>query len=127
MTFPERPVPEHPARRLSLVVPALFGAACLLAPGAALAEDAIDTGDTAWMLTSSLLVLMMTLPGLALFYGGLVRVKNILSVLMQCLISAGLMGVLWVIAGYNLVYALLAAPAGSLSDRIGRNRFRCLH
>ena len=77
----------------------------LLVPGTALAEgDQIDSGDTAWMLTSTLLVLMMTLPGLALFYGGLVRVKNILSVLMQCLISAGLMGVLWVIAGYSLAF-----------------------
>ena len=56
----------------------------------------ISAGDTAWILTSTALVLMMTLPGLALFYGGLVRSKNILSVLMQCLISGGLMGVLWI-------------------------------
>jgi len=83
---------------------ALVALVAILTPGLALAEDTIDTGDTAWMLTSSLLVLMMTLPGLALFYGGLVRVKNILSVLMQCLISAGLMGVLWVIAGYSLAF-----------------------
>jgi Amt family ammonium transporter len=64
----------------------------------------IDTGDTAWMLTSTALVLMMTLPGLALFYGGLVRGKNVLSVLVQCLISAGLMGVLWIVAGYSLAF-----------------------
>ena len=56
------------------------------------------------MLTSSALVMMMTLPGLALFYGGLVRSKNVLSVLMQCLISAGLIGVLWVIVGYSLAF-----------------------
>jgi len=64
----------------------------------------ISAGDTAWILTSTALVLMMTLPGLALFYGGLVRSKNILSVLMQCLISGGLMGVLWVVAGYSLAF-----------------------
>ncbi len=57
----------------------------LLVPSQAFAEDVLDSGDTAWMLTSSALVLLMTLPGLALFYGGLVRTKNVLSVLMQCL------------------------------------------
>jgi len=93
-----------PRRRPSASASLLLTIAGLLAPGVAFAEDTIDTGDTAWMLTSSLLVLMMTLPGLALFYGGLVRVKNILSVLMQCLISAGLMGLLWVVAGYSLAF-----------------------
>jgi Amt family ammonium transporter len=76
----------------------------LLAPGQAFAEDTLNSGDTAWMLTSSLLVLLMTLPGLALFYGGLVRTKNLLSVLMQCLISAGAIGVLWVLVGYSLAF-----------------------
>jgi Amt family ammonium transporter len=56
------------------------------------------------MLTSSALVLMMTIPGLALFYGGLVRTKNVLSILMQCLISAGLMGLIWVLVGYSLAF-----------------------
>src|SRR5207344_1416136 len=64
----------------------------------------IDSGDTAWVLTSSALVLMMTLPGLALFYGGLVRSKNILNVLMQCFISAGIVGVLWILVGYSLAF-----------------------
>ncbi len=76
----------------------------LLAPARAMAEDTIDSGDTAWMLTSTALVLMMTLPGLALFYGGLVRTKNILSVLMQCMMSAGLIGVLWVVFLYSLAF-----------------------
>ena len=58
-----------------------------------------DSGDTAWILTSSALVLLMTLPGLALFYGGLVRSKNVLSVLLQCGAIAGLASVLWVIGG----------------------------
>ena len=70
----------------------------------AAAVETVNSGDTAWMLTSSALVMMMTLPGLALFYGGLVRSKNVLSVLMQCLISAGLIGVLWIIVGYSLAF-----------------------
>jgi Amt family ammonium transporter len=72
-----------------------------------LAEEAaptIDTGDTAWVLTASALVLMMTLPGLALFYGGLVRAKNVLNVLMQCFLSAGIVGVLWIVVGYSLAF-----------------------
>jgi Amt family ammonium transporter len=60
----------------------------------------LDTGDTAWMLTSSLLVLMMCLPGLALFYGGLVRAKNVLSIFVQCFAMAGVMSLLWVAFGY---------------------------
>jgi Amt family ammonium transporter len=77
---------------------------CLLAPALAHAEDVLDKGDTAWILTSSALVLLMTLPGLALFYGGLVRTKNLLSILMQCLAAASLMGVLWVLVGYSLAF-----------------------
>lgn len=65
----------------------------------------IDTGDTAWMLTSSALVLMMTGPGLALFYGGLVRKKNILGVMMQCFFLMGMMSVLWALYGYSLAFA----------------------
>ena len=58
-----------------------------------------DTGDTAWMLTSTVLVLLMTLPGLALFYGGLVRAKNVLSILVQCFVMAALMSVIWIVFG----------------------------
>ena len=67
-------------------------------------EASLSTGDTAWMLTSSALVLLMTAPGLALFYGGLVRGKNVLSVLMQCLAAAGLVSLLWVVLGYSLAF-----------------------
>jgi Amt family ammonium transporter len=88
--------------------------AALLAPGLAHAEDTMNGADTAWILTCSALVLMMTLPGLALFYGGLVRVKNLLSVLMQCMISAGLIGVLWVVAGYSLAFGEGNAFIGNL-------------
>ena len=64
------------------------------------ADDVLDTGDTAWMLTATVLVLMMCLPGLALFYGGLVRSKNVLSIFVQCFAMAGVMSILWVAFGY---------------------------
>src|SRR5512145_3341269 len=63
-----------------------------------------DRGDTAWMLTSTALVLFMTLPGLALFYAGLVRSRNVLSVLMQCFAIAASASILWVVAGYSLAF-----------------------
>lgn len=66
--------------------------------------DTLDTGDTAWILTSTALVLFMTLPGLALFYGGLVRAKNVLSVLMQCFAIACVVSIIWVIYGYSLSF-----------------------
>src|SRR6185436_13258957 len=87
---------------------------------AAAAPPAIDTGDTAWVLTASALVLMMTLPGLALFYGGLVRAKNVLNVLMQCFISAGVVGLLWIIVGYSLAFSTGNAFIGDLS-KLGLN------
>src|SRR5262249_9637279 len=65
----------------------------------------IDSGNTAWLLTATALVLFMTLPGLALFYGGLVRAENLLSVLMQCFSIACLVSVLWLIAGYSLTFS----------------------
>ncbi len=68
------------------------------------AQVAIDTGNTAWMITATVLVLLMTLPGLALFYGGLVRAKNVLSVLMHCYAIAGLASVMWVIGLYTLAF-----------------------
>lgn len=81
--------------------------------------DGLDSGDTAWMLTSTALVLFMTLPGLALFYGGLVRTKNALSVLMQCFAIACLMSLLWLIAGYGLAFG----DGGSLNAYIGAGNF----
>ena len=82
---------------------ALLGMLVLALPGAA-AADQLDSGDTAWMLTSTALVLFMTIPGLALFYGGLVRAKNVLSVLMQCFATAGLVTLVWVLWGYSLAF-----------------------
>ena len=77
--------------------------------------DTLDTGDTAWILTSTALVLFMTLPGLALFYGGLVRAKNVLSVLMQCFAIACIVSILWVIYGYSLSFG----DGGSMNAWIG--------
>jgi len=68
------------------------------------AAPAADKGDTAWLLVCSALVIFMTLPGLALFYGGLVRSKNVLSVLMQCLLVFSLVAVLWLLYGYSLAF-----------------------
>ncbi|BBR56437.1 MULTISPECIES: ammonium transporter [Pseudomonas] len=79
----------------------------LVMPGLALAEEAapaLNSGDTAWMLTATALVLFMTIPGLALFYGGMVRSKNVLSVMMQCFAITGLMSILWVVYGYSLAF-----------------------
>ncbi|MFQ5625569.1 MAG: ammonium transporter [Methyloligellaceae bacterium] len=75
----------------------------------------VDSGDTAWILTSTALVLFMTLPGLALFYGGLVQSKNVLSALMQCIAIACLASVLWVVAGYSLAFTGGNAFVGGLS------------
>ena len=84
----------------------LLGLALLLAlPNIALADaHEPNSGDTAWMLTSTALVLFMTIPGLALFYGGLVRTKNVLSVLMQCFALTAIMTLVWVIIGYSLAF-----------------------
>lgn len=73
----------------------------------------LSAGDTAWMLTATVLVLLMTLPGLALFYGGLVRAKNVLSVLMQCFAITGLVTVLWVLYGYSVAFSTTGMEAGS--------------
>jgi len=70
----------------------------------ALADGGIDTGDTAWILTSTALVLFMTIPGLALFYAGLVRAKNVLSVLMQCFVIVCVISLIWVTVGYSLTF-----------------------
>lgn len=92
----------------------LAALALLLVPVMAHAEG-MDSGDTAWILTSTALVLFMTLPGLALFYGGLVRAKNVLSVLMQCFVIACVVSILWVVYGYSLSFG----DGGSMNSWIG--------
>ena len=80
-----------------------------------LLADGLSSGDTSWILTSTALVLFMTLPGLALFYGGLVRSKNVLSVLMQCFTIACLISVCWVVYGYSLAFKGSGLFIGDLS------------
>ncbi len=95
----------------------LFIISLLFLNGPAFAGNAsnLDTGDTAWILTSTALVLFMTLPGLALFYGGLVRTKNVLSVLLQCFAITGIVSILWLVAGYSIAFSEGNAFAGGLS------------
>ncbi len=78
------------------------------------ADATLDSGDTAWMLISTALVLFMTIPGLALFYGGLVRTKNVLSVLMQCLALTALMSVLWLVFGYSAAFDSTGMEVGKV-------------
>src|SRR5204862_7927204 len=76
----------------------------LFAATAAYAEPTVNKGDNAWMMTSTVLVLLMTIPGLALFYGGLVRSKNMLSVLMQVFYTVCVVTVIWAVYGYSLTF-----------------------
>ena len=78
-------------------------------------DDALNAGDTAWMLTSSVLVLFMTIPGLSLFYAGLVRAKNVLSVMMQCFAITCLITILWTLYGYGLAFG----DGGALNAFVG--------
>jgi Amt family ammonium transporter len=92
---------------------------CLLLAPQAMAEAAavsIDSGNTAWIMTSTALVLFMTIPGLALFYGGLVRSKNVLSVLMQCFAITCLVSVLWLVVVYSMAFAEGNALVGGLGS-----------
>ena len=102
-------------RLLGAPAPVLAAVLALVtgSPTEALAQDALDSGDTAWILTSTALVLFMTIPGLALFYGGLVRVKNVLSVLMQCLALTCLCTILWLVCGYSLAFDATGMSAGA--------------
>lgn len=123
------------ARKNWFLVAVLFGTVVIPASQGMAQEEtastevvALDSGNIAWMLTSSALVLMMTAPGLALFYGGLVRKKNILGVMMQCVFLMGLMSVVWALWGYswafggaspyygNMEYVLLRGVIPSWSD-----------
>ena len=93
---------------------AAAGIACLLLPSLTLADE-LNGADTAWILTSTALVLFMTIPGLALFYAGLVRSKNVLSVLMQCFAITCLTSLLWFAYGYGLAFG----DGGSMNQWIG--------
>jgi Amt family ammonium transporter len=105
---------SHPSRGNSLlrklVLPGL-----LLASVPAFAQDSLDSGDTAWILISMALVLFMTIPGLSLFYGGLVRSKNVLSVLIQCFGITALVSVIWALYGYSLAFDTTGMEAGKIN------------
>nr|WP_285427203.1 ammonium transporter [Variovorax paradoxus] len=109
-TPPAAPAAEAPAASAPAAAPAAPAAAPAAAAPAAEAAPAaapapsFNKGDTSWMLLSTLLVIMMTIPGLALFYGGLVRSKNMLSVLMQIMVTFSMIVVLWLIYGYSLAF-----------------------
>jgi len=98
-------------RRVAALLPALLFAAPAMAQDAA----TVSAGDTAWMLTSTALVLMMTIPGLALFYAGMVRKKNVLATMMQSFFLAALVSVVWMVAGYSLAFGEGGAYVGDLS------------
>ena len=107
----------------------LFSATFLIMPAAAMAAgtddwwkplSAINSGDTAWVMTSAALVLFMTLPGLALFYGGMVRKKNLLSTMMHSFSATALVSILWVVCGYSLAFTPGNALIGGL-DRVFLN------
>ena len=102
---------KHPIRI------AMLAAGAGLMPAALAAQDkvSVNSGDTAWVLTSAALVLMMTIPGLALFYGGMVRKKNVLSVVMQVFTIVCLMTIAWFIVGYSLAFT----DGGSLNAYVG--------
>ena len=106
-------------RFLSKRALAAFAAAApvLLLAGAASAQDgpSIDTGDTAWMLVSTAIVLMMTIPGVALFYAGMVRKKNVLATMMQSFSICAIVTVVWMVAGYSLAFGEGGAYVGDLS------------
>jgi len=104
-------------RSFRSTLPAAVSAALLLLPAVALADDKlkIDSGDTAWMLTSTALVLMMTIPGLALFYGGMVRRKNVLATVAQSFAVTCLITVLWLVLGYSLAFTTGSTILGGVS------------
>ncbi|HFE48380.1 MAG TPA: ammonium transporter [Chromatiaceae bacterium] len=101
-------------KKINRAMAGLFALA-LAAPSVALAEDKLSSGDTAWMLVATVLVLFMTIPGLSLFYAGMVRAKNGLSVMMQCFAITAMMTILWVIAGYSIAFGGPGEYWGGLS------------
>jgi len=106
--FAQTPAPDAAAPAVTApaaAAPAADASAPAAAAPAAAPAPKVDSGDTAWMLTSTLLVILMTIPGLALFYGGLGRSKNMLSVLMQVFVIFSLISILWAIYGYSLAFS----------------------
>lgn len=102
-------------QKYKTILTTLFAFIVTALPSLALAEDKLNSGDTAWMLTATALVLFMTIPGLSLFYAGMVRSKNVLSVMMQCFAITAMMSILWVLYGYSLAFE----DGGSMQPFVG--------
>ncbi|MBI1195269.1 MAG: ammonium transporter [Gammaproteobacteria bacterium] len=99
-----------------LFLPKSLGAILLgLMPMSAMAEDTLNSGDTAWMLTATALVLFMTIPGLSLFYAGMVRSKNVLSIMMQCFAITCLVSVIWAVYAYSIAFGGDGAVMGGFA------------
>lgn len=106
-------------RRLAQYISTLLFIILLFIPAIATAQGTteqtatLDTGNTAWIIVATILVMMMAIPGLALFYGGLVRQKNVLSIIMQCLVLTGTISVIWIAFGYSWVFGTSFAESGN--------------
>ncbi len=103
-------------KKVLFIVGLLMTAGAVSAQTAPAAAPVVDAGDTAWMIVATALVMLMTIPGLALFYGGLVRRKNVLNVLMQCLILTAVISIEWMVCGYSLSFG---SSHGALAPYIG--------
>ncbi len=106
-------------RGLTGIIAALAGT--LVAMPAFAQDPTINSGDTAWMMTSVALVLLMTLPGLALFYGGMVRKMNVLAIVMQSFATCCIVSILWVVVGYSLAFSEGSSFVGGLSNIMLKN------
>jgi ammonium transporter, Amt family len=107
-------LPTHLMGRRLHVVTLSLGTLLCSTPPACAADSSINSGDTAWLLTSTALVLFMMIPGLALFYAGLVRARNVLSIFMQCFALTAVLSLLWLICGYTLAFSDGGSVIGSL-------------
>lgn len=103
-------------KKIAFIIGLLLTAGAVSAQTVPVAAPVVNAGDTAWMIVATALVLLMTIPGLALFYGGLVRRKNVLNVLMQCMILTAVISIEWVVCGYSLSFG---SSHGALAPYIG--------
>src|SRR5262245_38158672 len=109
------PMKRHARVLLSVLFLVALSGLPIFAQTANPSQPKVDSGDTAWMLSSAALVLFMTIPGLALFYGGLVRTKNVLGTLMQSFIMVGIVTIQWILIGYSLAFATGTSFLGNFS------------
>ncbi len=108
---------QNLSRLAAFALPAVFATPAFAEMLAGAPASKIDAGDTAWMIAATALVLMMTIPGLALFYSGMVRKKNVLATMAQSVAAVGLVSILWALLGYTLAFSGDAPALGNL-DRL---------